>query len=71
MRKEIKNGIRTVEADAGKKIVNRADYDRELAGEMIEVETDEGVFERRVFIASRYTELILGRNDLEENYVEV
>lgn len=60
-----------MEADAGKKIVNRADYNRELAGEMIEVETDEGVFECRVFIASRYTELILGRNDSAGNYVEI
>lgn len=71
MRNEVKNGIRSISADEGKRIVSKNEYGREFSGEIIQVEISESVYESRHFTASRYTELVLGKNDSADNYEEI
>lgn len=71
MKHSIENGIHSIGADPGKEIVNKNDYARELSGEIIRVEVAESCYASRLFSAPRYSELILGKNDVVENYVEI
>lgn len=71
MKHVVENGIHSIGADPGKEIVNRNDYARECSGEIVRVEVAESCYEFRPFSSPRYTELILGKNDAVENYIEI